>query len=75
MIVPASSMPNSADGNTLGPNSINGVWIRGNVRSSNLRFEVLYAGEAHEINTYQIYDTLTMNAGSTLTVDPGGGEV
>ena len=52
-------MPNSADGNTLGPNSINGVWILGNARGSDLRFEVLYPGEAHEINTYQIYGTLT----------------
>src|SRR3990170_7802929 len=71
MIVPASSMPNSTDGNTLGPNSINGVWILGNARSANLRLEVLYPGQAHEINTYQIYGTLNINAGSTLVVDPG----
>src|SRR3990172_7219162 len=66
MIIPASSMPNSTDGNTLGPNSINGVWVRGNARGSNLRFEALYPGQPHEVNTYQIYDTLMMAAGTTL---------
>jgi len=71
MIIPASSLPNSADGNTLAPNSVNGVWIRGNARATDLRLEMLYAGEEHELSTYQIYDTMTMNSGVTLTVDPG----
>ena len=71
MIIPASSVPNTADGNVLAPNGINGVWIRGNVRNSDLRFEVLFPGVAHEINTYQIYNTLTMNDTAILTVDPG----
>ena len=71
MIIPADAVPNITDGNVLGPNTINGIWIRGNARNSDLGFGVLYAGEAYEINTYQIYGTLTMNAGSTLTVDPG----
>ena len=70
MIIPASSVPNTGDGNVLGPNSINGVWIRGNARDTDLHFEVL-AEEAYEINTYQIYGRMTMNAGSTLTVNPG----
>ena len=75
MIVPASALLGSGaaveDRNVLGPNTINGVWIRGNGRGGSLAFERLFAGEAHEINTYQIYDTLTMNAGATLTVGPG----
>jgi parallel beta-helix repeat protein len=71
MIIPASSLPNSTDGNILAPNSVNGVWIRGNTRNSDLRLEALYAGEEHELNTYQIYGTMTMNSGVSLTVDPG----
>ncbi|MBN1382179.1 MAG: right-handed parallel beta-helix repeat-containing protein, partial [Deltaproteobacteria bacterium] len=75
LIVPASALLGSgaapADANILAPNTINGVWIRGNARSSDLTFARLYTGEAYEINTYQIYDTLTMESGSKLTVSEG----
>jgi parallel beta-helix repeat protein len=71
MIVPASALPNSGDGNVLVPNTIDGVWIRGNARGTDLRLEVLSDGAGHEINTYQVYGTVTVNAGVKLTVDPG----
>ena len=71
MIIPAISVPNSADGNVLAPNGVNAVWIRGNGRSTDLRLEVLFPGEQQELNTYQIYNTLTMNDTAILTVDPG----
>ncbi len=70
-ILPADSLPDSADGNVFAPNRINGIWIRGNTRNSDLHFERLFSGTDHEINTYQIYDTLTMAPGNKLTVDPG----
>ena len=47
------------------------MYIRGNTRGSDLRFEVLEAGQAHELNSYQIYGTMTMGVGTALTVDPG----
>ena len=71
VMIPASAVPNASDGNVLAPNSINGVWIRGNARSADLTLTVQHAGEAHEINTYQVDDTLTVAAGSVLTVDAG----
>ena len=71
MMVPATAMPNSDQGNVLSPNVVNGIYIRGNHRSTDLRLEALYSGEAREINTYWISGSLRMNAGAKLTVDPG----
>ncbi len=71
MIIPASAVPNTGDGNVLTPNQINAILIRGNARGSDLHFEVLEGGTQNELNTYQIYNTMTMNAGTLLEVDPG----
>jgi len=71
VMLPGSAIPGTEDNNILGPNTLNGIWMRGNQRNKDLHFKVLYQGEAHEINTYQIYDTLTMNPEYTLTIDPG----
>jgi parallel beta-helix repeat protein len=71
VMLPASALPGSGDGNTLAPNSVNGIWILGSTRESDLALEVLYVGEVHEINTYQIHSTLTMASGASLTVAPG----
>ena len=71
-ILPASSLPNVGDGNTLLPNSIDGIWVRGNTRNNDLQLSVITdAGSGTEISTYQIYGTLTMGSATTLTVDPG----
>ena len=69
--LPASAVPNSGDGNTLAPNTVNGLWIRGNTRNSNLRFERLYPGEARELSTYWIEHQFTIAPGVKWTVDPG----
>jgi len=74
VMVPASSVPDVGDGNVLGPNRVEGVWIRGNERGSDLGLEVLSGGSgegAYEINTYQIHGTMRMGVGTVLTVAPG----
>ncbi len=75
MMIPASAMPDpqaaSEDINILAPNTINGIWIRGNTRSLDMVFPILYPDTGHEINSYQIYNTLTMAADTRLTVEPG----
>ena len=60
-----------SDNNVLAPNEINGLWIRGNTRTTDLELPILYPGEAHEINTYQIYSAFTVGNGATLTIHPG----
>lgn len=69
--IPASAVPHIDDGNTLAPNTLDGIWIRGNERTADLHFQLLNAGQQHEINTYFIYNTLTIQAESTLRIDPG----
>ena len=69
-ILPATALPNESDGNTIMPNDINGIWIRGNTLSRDLTFKVLTEG-SDQLSTYQIYNTMTVNTGSTLTVEPG----
>ncbi|NOQ15298.1 MAG: hypothetical protein GQ583_12580, partial [Methyloprofundus sp.] len=69
--LPASAVPSSSDNNVLAPNEINGLWIRGGNRLEDLHLALLFSGEAHELNTYQIEGTLTVGSGTTMTVDPG----
>ena len=64
-------MPTGTDGNVLSPNDINGVWLLGNNRTTDLHLERLNVGTATELNTYQIDNTLTMAAGAKLTVAAG----
>ena len=72
MQVPGSMLPAVGDtSNVLLPNEINGIWIVGNTRSSDLDFKLLSNGGPEEIRTYQISSRLTMGASTTLTIDPG----
>ena len=66
-MLPASAVPNAGDGNVLGPNPVSGWWIRGMARGTDLRLGVLYAGQAHELNTYQIDGTLTIGTLLAIT--------
>ena len=70
-LLPASMVPGSDDGNIFSPNTINGLWVLGNERTTDLHLKLLFAGQDHEMNTYQIHDTLTINENATLTIDPG----
>jgi parallel beta-helix repeat protein len=71
MILPAASMPNDSDGNTLAPNQINAIWLRGTDLYRNLELNIKYPSTSQEINTYVIYSTLTIRDSYTLTVRPG----
>ncbi len=71
LMIPFDAMPNSGDGNILLPNTIDGVWLRGTGRDTDLRLEVITDGSGHEINTYRFNGTATINAGARLTIDPG----
>ncbi len=68
--IPATAVPAATDGNVLLPNSINGIAIVGNTRTSDLQLSVLSNGAAEQ-NTYEVDGNMTMGAGTTLTVDPG----
>ncbi|HMV65201.1 MAG TPA: right-handed parallel beta-helix repeat-containing protein [Myxococcota bacterium] len=70
-ILPLSGVPNRADGNVMVPNTIDGLWIRGNGRGSDLRLEVYDDGAGAELSTYRISDVGTMGAAARMTVDPG----
>ncbi len=69
--LPASGFPVESNGNTLAPNKINGIWIIGNTRNSDLHLGVLSPGNGSNTTCYVIDGTLTMSQGATLTVDPG----
>ncbi|MFC1751187.1 right-handed parallel beta-helix repeat-containing protein, partial [Pseudomonadota bacterium] len=68
--IPASAAPSPADGNILVPNRINGLWLLGNARDTDLRLSI-QSGGGEELNSYWIDNLLTMSTGTTLTVDPG----
>ncbi|HIA02411.1 MAG TPA: right-handed parallel beta-helix repeat-containing protein, partial [Myxococcales bacterium] len=68
--IPATGVPGSGDGNVLVPNQVNGLWVRGQSRYTDLHLEVLTGG-GQELNTYQVNGSLIMQTGTTMTVDPG----
>ncbi|MDH5327840.1 MAG: right-handed parallel beta-helix repeat-containing protein [Gammaproteobacteria bacterium] len=68
--LPASAVPNAVDGNTLIPNTNNGLWIRGNDRATNLNLDVISSVDA-TLNTYHVKGELTMASGSTLSIGNG----
>jgi parallel beta-helix repeat protein len=78
-ILPPVTLPQPGDGNVLGPNSRNALWVRGTSvdRTTDLRLSVLSseAGvpeeEAYELRTYVVSGSLEMAPGTVLTVDPG----
>ncbi|MCP3877135.1 MAG: hypothetical protein GY701_01890, partial [Sulfitobacter sp.] len=70
VILPANTVPSSSDGNTLLPNEINAVYIRGNTLTHDLSLEVLNGG-GEELNTYRISERLWVRNGANLTVAPG----
>jgi len=71
MRIPVSAMPNTTDGNILAPNDINGVWLIGNDRHSDLQLERLYTGTDHELSTYGFEGYVNLRGNAKLTVDPG----
>lgn len=71
ILLPASALPNSEHGNTLAPNRINGIWIAGGPRGTDLALERTGVGTASEINTYFVNGPMSMETGSKLTIGPG----
>ena len=67
-MLPLTAVPGSSDGNTLVPNGINVLGIRGNARGDDFGLEVLGSG-SEELNTYWILGTITANG--AMSVDPG----
>jgi len=71
MRIPASGMPNDSDGNTLAPNDINGVWIIGNNRTTDLTLKRLYAETDHELSTYGVEGNFHVRGNAALSVNSG----
>ena len=70
-ILPLSGTPDATHGNVMVPNDIDGLWIRGNGRNTDLRLQVYADASGNELSTYRISDVGTMGSGTRFTVDPG----
>ncbi len=68
--LPVSAVPAANDGNTLTPNSVNGIWVRGGTRSTDMVLGVQGTGP-DQLNSYIISGDLTMQTGTSLTVESG----
>lgn len=72
--LPFSAVPNAADGNTLAPNRINGLWINGNTRSTDLTLnvqDVVVGSTTYKIHVVECSGALAMATGTTLSIGPG----
>ncbi|MCP4990239.1 MAG: hypothetical protein GY928_30630, partial [Colwellia sp.] len=68
--IPASMMPNSEDGNTLVPNTVNAIFLIGQGISRDLTLSSLTHDEV-SLNTYVVSGSLGIHSGYRLTVSPG----
>ena len=58
--IPASAVPGASDNNVLVPNQINGLWILGNTRTTDLQLSVQTGAAGEELNSYVMENTLTV---------------
>ena len=70
LTIPASMMPNVDDGNTLVPNTLNAIWLRGQGVARDLTLAQL-SHDNVSLNTYVVMGSLGVNSGYRLTISPG----